>query len=133
MISDAACFPSRFALSKADVHLSYLPLPHVFERAMQMLVLHNGARIGFYQGETLKILEDLQALRPTIFPSVPRLLNRIHDRLRAQVEEAGGLKAKLFHMGYHAKEQGLRDGSFTHGLWDRLVFSKIKARVGLDR
>eukprot|EP00449_Zooxanthella_nutricula_P019160 CAMPEP_0198540486 /NCGR_PEP_ID=MMETSP1462-20131121/53224_1 /TAXON_ID=1333877 /ORGANISM="Brandtodinium nutriculum, Strain RCC3387" /LENGTH=682 /DNA_ID=CAMNT_0044270595 /DNA_START=54 /DNA_END=2102 /DNA_ORIENTATION=- len=133
MVSDCACFPSRFTLSKEDVHLSYLPLPHVFERCVQMLVLNAGAKIGFYQGETLKILEDLNALRPTIFPSVPRLLNRIHDRLRAQVAEAGGLKAGLFARAYAAKQAGLRAGTYQHGLWDRLVFNKIKERVGLDR
>jgi len=133
LISDTACFPARFKLTKDDVHLSYLPLPHVFERGVQISVLNAGARIGFYQGDTVKILEDLQALRPTLFPSVPRLLNRIHDRLRAQVKEAGGLKEKLFNMGYTAKQDGLRSGTYQHGLWDRLVFSKIKARVGLDR
>eukprot|EP00932_Pfiesteria_piscicida_P012464 SRR837773.2385.p1 GENE.SRR837773.2385~~SRR837773.2385.p1 ORF type:complete len:400 (-),score=217.26 SRR837773.2385:133-1209(-) len=68
-----------------------------------------------------------------MFPSVPRLLNRIHDRLRAQVKEAGGVKEKLFNAGFNAKLQGLRSGTSHHGLWDRLVFSKIKQRVGLDR
>lgn len=133
IISDIACFPSRFTLTKDDVHLSYLPLPHVFERCVQVMVLNAGAKIGFYQGDTLKILEDLQALRPTMFPSVPRLLNRIHDRLRAQVAEAGGLKAKLFAQAYIAKQAGLKTGTFLHPLWDRLVFSKIKERVGLNR
>jgi len=133
LISDVASFQTRFTIDKNDVHLSYLPLPHVFERCTQVSLLNAGARIGFYQGDTLKILEDLQALRPTIFPSVPRLLNRIHDRLRAQVAEAGGLKAKLFAQAYAAKQQGLKSGTFRHPLWDRLVFSKIKERVGLNR
>eukprot|EP00933_Yihiella_yeosuensis_P014921 TRINITY_DN13161_c1_g1_i1.p1 TRINITY_DN13161_c1_g1~~TRINITY_DN13161_c1_g1_i1.p1 ORF type:complete len:684 (+),score=125.42 TRINITY_DN13161_c1_g1_i1:97-2148(+) len=118
---------------ETDIHLSYLPLPHIFERLIQFNAVHGGAAIGFYQGETLKILEDLQALRPTIFPSVPRLLNRIHDRLRAGVEEAGGMKKTLFDRAYTAKQAGLKNGYLTHRLWDRLVFSKIKERVGLDR
>jgi len=119
--------------SETDVHLSYLPLPHIFERLIQFICIRGGAAIGFYQGETLKIIEDLQALRPTIFPSVPRLLNRIHDRLRAGVEEAGGLKKALFDRAYAAKKAGLGKGSNTHLLWDRLVFSKIAEKVGLDR
>mmetsp|Transcript_91175 Transcript_91175/g.263040 ORF Transcript_91175/g.263040 Transcript_91175/m.263040 type:complete len:682 (-) Transcript_91175:249-2294(-) len=133
LITDAACFPTRFTLTHDDVHLSYLPLPHVFERCVQILALNAGAKIGFYQGDTLKILDDLQALRPTMFPSVPRLLNRIHDRLRAQVAEAGGLKLKLFTKAYEAKQAGLKNGTNLHPLWDRLVFSKIKERVGLNR
>lgn len=129
----AARSRSPFKMSTADVHLSYLPLPHIFERLMQLGMTHNGVAIGFYQGETLKILEDLTALRPTIFPSVPRLLNRIHDKLRAGVEEAGGVKKMLFDRAYSSKQAGLRAGSLTHPVWDRLVFSKIKQRVGLDR
>eukprot|EP00434_Breviolum_minutum_P028927 symbB.v1.2.025586.t1/scaffold2492.1/size77838/4 len=63
-----------------DVLLSYLPLPHIFERMVQFGSVFGGAAIGFYQGDTLKIVDDLQALKPTIFPSVPRLLTRVHDR-----------------------------------------------------
>lgn len=133
LISSVAAIIERFHLTQDDVHLSYLPLPHIFERAVQVSLLNKGCSIGFYQGDTLKILEDLQALRPTLFPSVPRLLNRIHDRLRAQVEEAGGLKKSLFDRAYTAKLAGLRAGTFLHPVWDRLVFSKIKQRVGLDR
>jgi long-chain acyl-CoA synthetase len=135
MISVAAAGRSRptLRMKETDVHLSYLPLPHIFERLIQFNCVAGGSAIGFYQGETLKILEDLTALRPTVFPSVPRLLNRIHDRLRAGVEEAGGLKKVLFDKAYAAKKAGLANGTVTHPVWDRLVFSKIKARVGLDR
>lgn len=129
----AASSRPAFTMSQEDVHLSYLPLPHVFERLVQFSVVRGGCSIGFYQGETLKILEDLQALRPTIFPSVPRLLNRIHDKLLAGVVEAGGLKKALFDRAYASKKAGLASGSVTHAIWDRLVFSKIKERVGLDK
>lgn len=135
LISVAGAGRSRptLRMKETDVHLSYLPLPHIFERLIQFNCVAGGSAIGFYQGETLKILEDLTALRPTVFPSVPRLLNRIHDRLRAGVEEAGGLKKVLFDRAYAAKKAGLASGTVTHPVWDRLVFSKIKARVGLDR
>jgi long-chain acyl-CoA synthetase len=133
MVSDVAAIYTKMGMSKDDVHLSYLPLPHVFERAVQMSVVRAGGRMGFYQGETLKILEDLTALRPTLFPSVPRLLNRIHDKLLAGVVEAGGLKKTLFDKAFAAKKEGLKRGVVTHGLWDRLIFSKIKDKVGLNR
>jgi len=116
-----------------DVHLSYLPLPHVFERGMMLSVLYGGGAVGFYQGDTLKILEDIQALRPTIFPSVPRLLNRVYDKLIAGVNEAGGVKSWLFHRALNAKIAGLREGRRTHPVWDRLVFNAVKAKIGFDR
>jgi len=40
-----------------------------------------GGSVGFYQGDVTKLLEDLAVLRPTVFPSVPRLFNRIYDKL----------------------------------------------------
>eukprot|EP01065_Artemidia_motanka_P032272 TRINITY_DN39298_c0_g1_i1.p2 TRINITY_DN39298_c0_g1~~TRINITY_DN39298_c0_g1_i1.p2 ORF type:complete len:703 (+),score=272.98 TRINITY_DN39298_c0_g1_i1:137-2110(+) len=125
-------------LCPSDVHLSYLPLPHVFERSVQMAVIWGGGRIGFYQGDTLKILEDVQELRPTIFPSVPRLLNRVYDKILAGVDQAGGIKAKLFHAALAAKTARLEAGcgdmsALRHPLWDRLVFNPLKKRLGFDR
>ncbi len=118
----------------SDVHLSYLPLPHIFERVVQYALITQACAMGFYQGDTQKIVEDLIELRPTVFPSVPRLLNRIYDKLIGGVKEAGGIKQKLFELAFDQKLQNLRsDGSLTHFLWDRLVFSKIKDKVGLDR
>lgn len=116
-----------------DVHLSYLPLPHVFERLIQMLVISGGGSIGYFQGDTLKILDDLAALRPTLFPSVPRLLNRVYDKILAGVQEAGGVKGWLFNRALRDKVTGLRDGHLSHALWDRLVFGPLKKRLGFDR
>ena len=59
------------------MHLSYLPLAHIFETVVMNLMLSLGGAVGFYQGDTLKIIEDLAALRPTVFVSV-----RIRVRIR---------------------------------------------------
>ena len=120
-------------LLPSDVHLSYLPLPHVFERLIQLLVLSGGGSIGYFQGDTLKILEDIAAQRPTLFPSVPRLLNRVHDKILAGVTETGGLKGWLFNRALRDKIAGLRQGHLTHAVWDRLVFTPLKKRLGFDR
>jgi len=116
-----------------EVHLSYLPLPHVFERFNFQLIMYIGGQVGFFQGDPLKLVDDLLHIHPTVFASVPRLLNRIHDKLRAGVREKGGIAEKLFNKGYADKVAGLKQGKLTHPIWDRLVFSKVKAKVGLDR
>jgi len=118
-------------IGPSDVYLSYLPLPHVMERSCQFTMYFGGGRVGFYQGETLKIMEDIQALQPTLFVSVPRLLNRVYDKITQGVEEAGGVKARLFHQALASKTRALRSGAQTHPLWDRLVFNPLKARIGL--
>lgn len=48
----------------------------------QCVVLCHGARIGFFQGDIRLLMDDLKVLQPTIFPVVPRLLNRMFDRVR---------------------------------------------------
>eukprot|EP00808_Paulinella_micropora_P017735 g1616.t1 len=120
-------------LGPGDVHLSYLPLPHVFERTIQARCYFGGAAVGFYQGDTLKILEDLNALRPTIFPSVPRLLNRVYDKILAGVNEAGGVKQIMFEKALAAKTEGLKKGKITHPIWDTLVFGPLRKKLGMDR
>ena len=90
-------------LNNDDAHISYLPMAHVFEHFVQMAVVFYGARIGFSQGDTSKILDDLLHLRPAIFPSVPRLFNRITDGIFAKARAAGGVTATLFSHAFEAK------------------------------
>jgi long-chain acyl-CoA synthetase len=93
-----------------------------------------GASVGFYQGDTLKITEDIKALRPTLFPSVPRLYNKIYDKVMGGVKEAGGLKATIFNHAFRSKQFWLRNtGSLRHTVWDRIVFKGVATKVGLDR
>lgn len=128
--SIAAIQGTDVKVEAADVHCSYLPLAHMFERIIQACIYHNGAAIGFFQGDVTKLLDDLAELKPTMFPSVPRLFNRIYDKLVQGVAVAGGVKKFLFDYAYSSKAYYLADGHTTHGLWDKLVFEKIRALLG---
>jgi long-chain acyl-CoA synthetase len=132
----ACCSSAAYAgidTTPDDVHLSYLPLAHMFERLVVCLMFTNGARIGFFQGDVKKLIDDIKALRPTIFPSVPRLFCRIYDRVVGGAAAAGGIKASMFEKGLDAKKYWLRRNHLHHGFWDGLVFNKLKARLGFDR
>ena len=127
MIAGAAL--SGVSTASNDVHLSYLPLAHIFERAVQGIVYCEGSACGFFQGSVLKLFDDIQVLRPTIFASVPRLWNRLYDKVNATIRDEGGLKQKLFNMGFNSKQDGLKSGGPpTSGFWDMLIFSKLKVR-----
>ncbi|KAK8450215.1 hypothetical protein SEVIR_7G332200v4 [Setaria viridis] len=80
--------------------------------------------------DNLKLMDDLAVLRPTVFASVPRLYNRIYAAITNAVKESGGLKEKLFHSAYNAKRQAIIKGRNPSPMWDKLVFNKIKARLG---
>lgn len=120
-----------FSLDSGVVHISYLPLAHVYERVVMTTLIAIGACIGFYQGDNTKLLEDIQSLRPTLFIAVPRLLNRVYDKIMAGVGNTSGISKFLFNYAYQTKAANLQSsGTFDHWLWDRLVFSKIRNRLG---
>jgi long-chain acyl-CoA synthetase len=59
-------------------------------------VLIYGIKCGFYSGDPLKLVsDDLPCLRPTVFPSVPRLFNRFYDKIQEAFGKATGLKGSL--------------------------------------
>ncbi len=75
---------------------SYLPLAHVMGRLTNMAVLSSGASVGNFGGDLKKLLDDLQLLRPTIMPVVPRILNRIYDTILNRVNGSNFIKRGLF-------------------------------------
>ena len=72
---------SNFSITNEDIHISYLPLADIMERVCQAMILMSGGKIGFYRGDVKLLIEDIQALQPTLFVSVPRLLNQVYDKV----------------------------------------------------
>jgi long-chain acyl-CoA synthetase len=81
-ITNIACmekFDGVFKPQDDDVYMSYLPLAHVFERFMMTMCVAYRIQYGLYQGDVMKLKDDLVALRPTFMVSVPRLFTRFYD------------------------------------------------------
>lgn len=118
-------------LGPEDVHLSYLPLAHIFERLMANAFLYKGGKIGFFNGDVQKLKEDMMDLKPTFFPSVPRLFNRFYDLIRANMGKLTGIKKKISEKAISSKAYYLKNGChYTHRVYDKLVCNKVKEIFG---
>ncbi|XP_068437855.1 long-chain-fatty-acid--CoA ligase 1-like [Clinocottus analis] len=123
-LTDVCC-----PLSSSDVHISFLPLAHMFEKVVQGVMLMQGAQIGFFQGDIRLLADDLSALKPTVFPVVPRLLNRMYDKIFGQANSS--LKRWLLDFAFRRKEAEMRRGIVRKdSIWDQLIFRKVQASLG---
>ena len=113
-----------------DVYLSYLPLSHSFEQALLCTALLHGCTIGYYSGNPAKLAEDCQVLKPTMFPGVPRLYNKLYQSIKAKMDAATGCKRWMIHNGFASKQVSATRGVYTSGCYDSLIFKKVKALLG---
>uniref|UniRef100_A0A673KA77 Long-chain-fatty-acid--CoA ligase n=1 Tax=Sinocyclocheilus rhinocerous TaxID=307959 RepID=A0A673KA77_9TELE len=120
---------SSCPIGPQDVHISYLPLAHMFERVVQGVILMHGARIGYFQGDIRILMDDLTTLKPTVFPVVPRLLNRMFDKIYGQANSP--LKRHILEFAFRRKENEMKSGIMRRdSVWDKIIFKKVQASVG---
>merc|ERR1719424_1163956 len=114
-------------LEPTDVHLSYLPLAHIFERQNCMGLLFKGAVIYFASNGSKALLADLSIVRPTLFAGVPKVFENVRDAVKRKMV---GFKKNLFDAAMKAKVADLQTGCGYSPIWDLLVFSKTKKALG---
>lgn len=106
--------------------ISFLPLAHMLERCCENGIYYSGAAVGFYSGDIRDLTSDLKALKPTIMPAVPRLLNRVYDKIHAEIARSS-LKRMIYNMAIKSKEAELKRGILRkNSFWDKIVFRKVQ-------
>ena len=116
--------------NNTDVMISFLPLAHMLERISHVGVFMGGGAVGFFSGNIANFLDDMMALKPTISPAVPRLFNRIYDKVQSGLGNSA-LKRFLFNLALTSKENELRRGIIrSNTIWDKLVLRKVKDAMG---
>ncbi len=115
--------------------LSFLPLNHIYERMLSYVYMYYG--ISVYYAENIDTIgENLREVKPMIFVTVPRLLEKVYDRIVSKGNELSGLKRKLF---FWALNLGLRyELHGANGFWyelqlklaNALIFKKWREALG---
>jgi long-chain acyl-CoA synthetase len=122
-----------------DLVLLYLPLAHNFGRCLHLLAGYVGCSIAFCP-DPVQVGEFAVQVKPTVLPSVPRVFEKVHTAVQTSFDEATGVKRKLIdwalRVGRRVSElkqagQPVPAGlAVQHRLADRLVYSKVKAKLG---
>ncbi len=132
VINSAPRIPFEAGKSRA---LSFLPICHIFERMILYLYQYYG--VSVYFGESIdKISDNIKEVKPTVITAVPRLLEKVYDKIYSKGSELTGIKKKLF---FWAIDLGLRYEPYgANGFWyefqlkiaRKLIFSKWKEGLG---
>jgi long-chain acyl-CoA synthetase len=129
-----ACIPC-FPPGENMKALSFLPLNHIFEKMVSYLYLFNGTSI--YYAESLETIGDnLKEVKPNMFTTVPRLLEKVYDRIMQKGNELTGVKRKLFFWAHTLAEKF--EINANQGLWytmqlklaNKLIFNKWREALG---
>lgn len=130
VLASIPCLPSQDLKA-----LSFLPLNHIFERMMSYIYLFNNASI--YYAESLETIGDnLKEVRPNIFTTVPRLLEKVYDRIMSKGAELTGVKKKLFFWAHGLAtkyEINKNRGALYNmqlALANKLIFEKWRKALG---
>ncbi len=128
-----------FPLTREDACMSLLPLSHILERTLDFLCFWLGASIAY--AENLEAMpQNLREVKPTLMGVVPRVLEKIHDRVMEAVRTAPRARQKIFYWALDVGKQAFpyrlrgRDLPFglhlKHAAADAMIFSKVREQMG---
>lgn len=135
IVSQIKAVKSRMPVDSRHRALSFLPLNHVYERMLGYNYMSLG--VSIYFAESLETIADnLKEIKPQIFTTVPRLLEKVYDKIVAKGNDLIGIKKKLFfwalNLGLQFKDEGSNSALYMLklGIARKLIFSKWQEALG---
>ena len=140
VIANIDMAPKALGLSPSDSTISFLPSAHIAQRVvLEMLPLGMGVPVWFSES-LAKLPNEMKTIRPTFLLAPPRVWERIFASVNAEIKKRSAVSKKMFHgaVGLGAEVSRLREDGKPVPKWmastlklaDRLVFSKIRERLG---
>jgi len=139
-LSNVEASASVLPIAAGNLSLSFLPLSHVFERmAGYYFMLYQGIAIA-YAEDMSNVQRDIQKIRPHVMTAVPRFYEKMHAKVMEQIENASGLKKRIFlwslRVGKKTASYRLSGGEMPvklklqYAIASKLVFRKIQNKLG---
>lgn len=121
--------------AKLERGLSFLPLSHIFERMISYLYVY--CKVSIYYAESIDtIVADIQTVKPNAFSTVPRLLEKVYDKIMEKGKELSGIKRGIFFWSVSLAEKFERDNgwwyNFRLNIARKLVFKKWQEALGAE-
>ncbi|MFK8008827.1 MAG: long-chain fatty acid--CoA ligase [Saprospiraceae bacterium] len=133
IVSNVSCVNTLLPLDAGDIALSFLPICHIFERSAAYSYAYSGINVVFTGTDNLGGEDgDLRAVRPHFFTTVPRLLEKVYEKIYNKGLELTGMKKKLFFWALSLTDNYEFDQSpgFKDKIADKLIFSKWREALG---
>jgi long-chain acyl-CoA synthetase len=138
-VYEGAAIEVQDILHEDDLQFLWLPMAHSFGKVLLSAQLACGFATAI-DGRVDKIVENLGIVKPTFMGAAPRIFEKAHGRIVTMQQSEGGLKEKLFNQAFKVGlevDQRVREGKsvplplkLQHGLFDKLVFAKVRDRFG---
>ena len=138
-VYEGAAIEVQDILHEDDLQFLWLPMAHSFGKVLLSAQLACGFATAI-DGRVDKIVENLGIVKPTFMGAAPRIFEKAHGRIVTMQQSEGGLKEKLFNQAFKVGlevDKRVREGqpvplllNLQHGLFDKLVFAKVRDRFG---
>lgn len=131
IVAGSSAFASvHVSVSPNDTFLSFLPLAHIYAMAVEMVVYVQGSKVGYARGPINCLIDDIQALRPSIIIAVPRVVNRIAETMKAKIAAKPAFVQKLIRKCMQLKTEAIRNNKPNSALLDYLILNKFADALG---
>lgn len=135
LVSNALESRKRLPVHEDTSALSFLPLSHVYERMCNYMYIYSG--VSIYYAESMDTIgENLKEVKPGVFTAVPRLLEKVYDKIVAKGSELSGIKKMLFFWALNLGQRYELHGKngwwyeFQLGLANKIIFNKWREALG---
>jgi long-chain acyl-CoA synthetase len=131
LVSNILATGERLPLQPSDVSLSFLPLSHIFQRHVDYACFYAGATIAYAESGAT-VVGDMLQVRPTFAAGVPRFFEKIYARILSEVGRGPGVRRAIFDKALQIGREHCQSGqgALAYRAADRVVFQKIRARLG---